>query len=403
MGLTGRWRENLARCLRCGLCREGCPAFRARGDERFSPRGRLALVEVALEGEDFGASLAETLDYCLACGACAERCPSGVAGDVLVLAARAAGLCRGGFPLFKSWAYRLALRSPSVLGALTAFLSAAQRLRLLTLTLAVLGLPRRVALPRVPFVPFDARTPPVVPARGGWKGRVTYFPGCGTNYLYPAAARAVTDLLTRAGYDVAIPRGRRCCGIPALANGDVKLARRLAEDNVRALAGDEAVVVDCGSCGEVLAFYYNDVLEIPGAAPLKERVKDFTDLLTPEDVPARAASAVAYHDACHLRRGMGVGEGPRNLLRVAGEVRELAPVGAVVCCGGAGAYGLTHADVFFPIGDERAQAVAACGAGVVAAGCPACVFYLNEAFRRAGLKAEARHTAEVLVGRNGAS
>ncbi|UCH79550.1 MAG: 4Fe-4S dicluster domain-containing protein, partial [Candidatus Coatesbacteria bacterium] len=46
--LLEAWRENLARCLRCGLCREVCPAFRATGRERLSPRGRLALLEASL-------------------------------------------------------------------------------------------------------------------------------------------------------------------------------------------------------------------------------------------------------------------------------------------------------------------------------------------------------------------
>ncbi len=400
--LVENWRENLARCLRCGLCREVCPAFRATASERFSPRGRLALLEATLDGEppaeEFGAAFLESLAYCLSCRACAERCPSGVAGDVLVLAAREAGLCRGGLPFFKSWAYRLALGRPRLLALLTRLLYLAREFRVLPAALWFFGLPPRLALPKLEEKPFDAqREEYFTPAEGTeYLGRVTYFAGCGTTYLYPATARAVVDLLTRAGYLVYVPAARRCCGIPALANGDVKLARELAARNVAALDGDEPIVVDCGSCGTMLTYYYNDVLGVPGAASFKDRVKDFTELLPPEVVAAREGGKIAYHDACHLARGLGVTAEPRALLNRVGELVELEAPGAVTCCGGAGAYGLTHDDVFAKIGGEKADAVAASGAPVVATGCPACVFYINEALRRRGIKAEARHTAEVL-------
>jgi len=400
--LSPKWRENLARCLRCGLCREVCPAFRATGRERFSPRGRLALLQAALEGEavakEFGAPFAEALAYCLSCRACAERCPSGVAGDVLVLAAREAGLCRGGLPFFKSWAYRLALGRPRLLALLTRLLYIAQKVRALPAALWLFDLPTRLALPRLEARPFDAEGEQHFPPAAGTepRGRVTYFAGCGTAYLYPAAARAVVDLLTRAGYSVYVPAARRCCGIPALANGDVALARKLAAENVAALAGDEPVVVDCGSCGTMLTYYYNDVLEVPAASSLQGRVKDFTELLPPEVVAAGAAGRIAYHDPCHLARGMGVTEEPRALLNRVGELVELEAPGAVTCCGGAGAYGLTRDDVFATIGGEKAAAAEATGAAVVATGCPACVLYINEALRRRGAKARARHTAEIL-------
>jgi glycolate oxidase iron-sulfur subunit len=396
------WRENLARCLRCGLCRELCPAFRATGRERFSPRGRLALLQAKLDDEpqarDFGAPFYEALDHCLTCRACADRCPSGVAGDVLVLAAREAGLCRGGLPFFKSRAYRLALGRPRLLAFLTRVLYWAQKFKTLPAALWFLDLPPKLALPRLEPRPFDAGDLGLYFPPDGveFRGQVTYFAGCATTYLYPGTARAVVDVLTRAGYVVRVPTERRCCGIPALAAGDLALARKLARRNVEALAGGDAVAVDCGSCGMMLTYYYNDVLEVPGAESLSERVKDFTELLPPEDLPGRDDGLVAYHDPCHLARGMGVTAEPRALLCRIGELAELDAPGAATCCGGAGAHGLTHPDLFAPLADEKAAAVEAAGAEVVATGCPACVFYINEALRRRGVKAEARHTAEVL-------
>jgi glycolate oxidase iron-sulfur subunit len=183
--------------------------------------------------------------------------------------------------------------------------------------------------------------------------------------------------------------------VPALANGDRSLARRLAAANVAALAGDEPVVVDCGSCGLALTFYYEDVLRVPGAASLKNRVKDFSQLASPEAAAPGTDRLTAYHDPCHLARGLGVKAEPRALLARRGRVVEIESPGGVTCCGGAGAYGLGHADVAALIGDERARAIEATGAAVVATGCAACVFYLNDALARRGSGVRARHTAEI--------
>lgn len=390
----------LGRCFRCGLCREVCPAFRALGEERFSPRGRLALLSETLSGRDYGRAFAETLDYCLACRACAARCPSGVAGDVLLLAARASSLCRGGLPFFKSWAYRLALPSPRALGILTTLLYFAQKTKTLPAILMFLGLPPRLALPRLHARPFAGRAAgKTFSTQKLRRGTVAYFVGCGNNYLYPNAARGVVNLLTKAGYDVVIPQRLVCCGMPALAAGDASLARRLALTNVRALAAAETVVVDCGSCGTALAEYYDTLLNIPGAHDLKLKVKDFTELVPAEVITrgGEGASKIAYHDSCHLARGFGIREAPRALLAARGKLIEIEPPGAVTCCGGAGTYGLTHPEVFRKIGGERAEAIRASGAEVVAAGCPACVFYLNEALRRLGTNVRAKHTAEILT------
>jgi len=54
-------------CIRCGLCKELCPVFRALRQEDQGPRGKMILFgNKVFEKEVFDCSL---------CGACEKKCP----------------------------------------------------------------------------------------------------------------------------------------------------------------------------------------------------------------------------------------------------------------------------------------------------------------------------------------
>jgi len=234
---------------------------------------------------------------------------------------------------------------------------------------------------------------------GRYKGDVMYFSGCASRFIYPELGEAVKRLILAAGYRPILPGGRVCCGIPALVNGDWGQVLPLAIRNISVLRGDIPVIVDCGSCGVMLKEYYPEALEVPGADNLANRVMDiseflvsagYTDLFEPGE-------AVAYHDPCHLARGMLVREQPRELLSAAGGCEELAEVGA--CCGGAGTYGATHPDIFSGISGRKADSIKISKADIVATGCPACVYYLRTAVEDNGADKKVEHTAILLAKR----
>jgi glycolate oxidase iron-sulfur subunit len=101
---------------------------------------------------------------------------------------------------------------------------------------------------------FDKLYSGTIKAGGQTRKRVAYFVGCGTNFMFPDTGVATVKVLTRNGIEVIIPEGQVCCGIPSMAEGDIKSVREMVKTNVKIFSGLEvdAIVTDCTSCGMIV-------------------------------------------------------------------------------------------------------------------------------------------------------
>ena len=77
-------------CVHCGFCLPTCPTYLLWNEEMDSPRGRIVLMNVALEEEagELSDAMVTHWDRCLGCMACVTACPSGVRYDKLIEATR---------------------------------------------------------------------------------------------------------------------------------------------------------------------------------------------------------------------------------------------------------------------------------------------------------------------------
>lgn len=408
-------RRELDKCVKCAACQAGCPTYETTRRETMSARGKLQLAQALLDGRlTFSSRVENDFAQCLSCMSCAEVCPSEVDTLKIFTAARAGGfIARGG--AVKRFIFRHVLPYPARLGALAKFVGLA----------AVLYQKAPAWLARfLPFVSHGARrlTPdllsgnlrkmagevndPLRPRANGAVRTVAYFSGCMTDLAYAQTGREIIARLNDAGVKVIFPKAQVCCGAPAYFAGDMESFGRLARANMDLLArlDVDAVVYSCATCGSVLGHVYaksypND----PRARALTEKVVDaqqlFVELALEKILRERPGKKlrVTWHDPCHLRRGLGVKNAPRELIKSLPRVEFVEMEGADRCCGGAGAFSLAYYGMAVELGAFKAEAIRASGADAVVTACPSCQLQLADSLRRAGLEhIPVLHTADLI-------
>jgi L-lactate dehydrogenase complex protein LldE len=227
---------------------------------------------------------------------------------------------------------------------------------------------------------------------------------CLADVAAPSVWRAAKAVLERAGVEVSVPRRQTCCGQPGWSSGHPDEARRVARHALRAFAGDDPVVVPSGSCAAMVRHGYPELFagtpDEDAAASMAERTVELTQFIAREGLRtgAEGSGSVTYHDSCHMLRLLGERDTPRAALAgVAGlELREME--GTDVCCGFGGTFSVNFPEVSGRLGEEKARAAAATGAGELVACDLSCLLHITGRARRTGVRLRARHIAEVLAG-----
>jgi len=394
--------EGTLDCVHCGLCVPHCPTYRETGRETSSPRGRIYMMRGVAEGHiPLDAAVAREMYDCLACRACESVCPSGVRYGQLVEGMRAEvesrGVRSGAGRLLERQLLRRIVGVRPALRASMAALRFYQRsgLRRLVRGSRLLSLAPGLAASERSLgdVPDGHRPPERVEARGERRGLVAFFEGCVMPEMFATANRTTVEVLAHNGFEVAIPRGQGCCGALHLHAGDPEAAARLQQRNVAAFPADvyDAVIVNSAGCGVAMKETGDD---------LAPRVRDVAEFLYDVGLrppQGRVELRVAYDDPCHLLHGQGISQQPRELLASIPGLELVELPGASECCGAAGTYSLTHADMSKRLLARKLDAIRSLEIDVVATGNPGCLMQIGAGVREAGLDIEVLHPVELLA------
>ncbi len=400
-------------CVHCGFCLPTCPTYVLWSEEMDSPRGRIYLMEVGLDGEPLDQDMATHFDRCLGCMACVTSCPSGVQYDKLIEATRQQverrhprsrgerafralifglfphprrlRLLRGPLSLYRRSGLQRLLRRSGLLSRLPAGLQAMERL--------------------LPHPGSAARVAEVTPARGAPRRRVGMLTGCVQRVFFPQVNAATARVLAAEGCEVVAPPRQRCCGALSMHAGREAEAQAFARAMIDTFetAGVDDVVVNVAGCGSSMKEYghllRDDPVYAERAAAFSARVRDLSELLAELGPVAERHPlevSVAYHDACHLAHAQGIRAQPRqSLATVPGlELREIAD--SEICCGSAGIYNLLQPEPASQLGERKAASVLATGAELLVTSNPGCMMQLRAGLEARGTTLPMAHVAEVL-------
>jgi glycolate oxidase iron-sulfur subunit len=200
--------------------------------------------------------------------------------------------------------------------------------------------------------------------------------------------------------------------------------------NLAGLERFDAIVVSCASCGLSLKREYSHVLGID-AASMPGPVMDISEFIVkkvgleklralfeaaPGAMEARPRAGMAggaeatkateaprelvvtYHDPCHLRRGQGIKDEPREVIGVLPGVKLVEMVEPDRCCGGAGLYSFTQYEMSKAIAAHKVRSIVETGAEVVLTSCASCIMQIEDSLRQAGCTHRVMHVIELVSG-----
>ncbi|SFF36946.1 glycolate oxidase iron-sulfur subunit [Fontimonas thermophila] len=391
-------------CVKCGLCLPHCPTYAQTRHEGDSPRGRIALIQGLATGAlPLTDSLESHLDGCLACRACERVCPAQVPYGRLIDEGRAWMAAQRPQRTRLVRLIGALLSSNTVLRILDALLwlyraSGAQHL---VRRSGMLGRGRLARLESL-LPPRTPRRAPARPPSRHLRGRVSLFTGCVGRLVDTQTLSAVQRLFERFGYRVERPAGQTCCGAIHAHGGLPDAARRNAERNLHAFADAQSIVHSASGCGATLVDY---PLLLPGSAPAQrfaDRLEDVCAALLarwPPELHLRPLRArVAVHLPCTQRNVLGGAEQIYTLLRkIPGiELVDLDP--AQRCCGAAGLYFVTQAQMADALLERKLAAVARLRPDYIISTNIGCSLHLAGGLRRhAGPAPEVLHPATLVA------
>ena len=324
-------------CVKCGKCKSVCPTFKVALTEEKSPRGRVFISELILNGErDF--SFVESIYSCLMCMACEEACPQGV--DI------------------------------------TEIIKSARKALSVSLKLSFLKDLKPAKLKNVNVVSSSHK-------------RCGVFLGCLIPLYFPQLVNVLLDFLKELGYNPVVPVAQKCCGYPLESMGDPELAEKLIGENKRLFDEFPEIITACATCSAYLKKRY----------PWKDKVKDITELvikyaevLTVKD--EYSYRLVGFHHPCHLNRSQGINvELEQALSTIFGN--NFTSIDDYSCCGFGGVVSAKFPSLSLKIGKERISAFVAKGVSTILTACPACMLQLQKASVFYNFSVNVKHVVEL--------
>jgi L-lactate dehydrogenase complex protein LldE len=221
---------------------------------------------------------------------------------------------------------------------------------------------------------------------------VALFITCFNDTLFPAAGKAVVEVLERVGCTVEFPLEQTCCGQMHVNSGYAHEAGGMLSRFERVFADYDAVVSPSASC----------VAHVRERIPaVHDRVFELTEFLVDQlgvvDVGASFPHRVTLHPTCHSLRLLKIGDRPRRLLEAVRGIDLVDLDEERECCGFGGTFAVKNADTSMAMLSDKVRHVLDTRAEVCTSADTSCLMHIGGALRRQRTGVRTMHLAEILA------
>jgi iron-sulfur cluster protein len=411
--------KQVYQCVRCASCLNVCPIWTKVGGHVYGHiySGGIGAVLTGLLNNGLD-DFAKFSDLCIGCRTCVTVCPGKMPIPDIIDELRSRYIQKNGAPSMdgifqsvmsdRSMMHSLLLKAASLTSAP---FTNGKFIRHLPLFFA--NMTKGRSLPAI--APTPARDRMEALYRNNPKNpryKVAYFSGCNMDFIFSDSSVNVVKVLQDAECSVVYPMEQSCCGKPILGVGDRETGRKIAKKNIEAFEKYDVdyIISACPTCTETLHETYkklfaNDPEWSRRAEAFCRKVREFSSFVAEQYkrmgrlTPTSGGEKVTYHDSCHIKRGLGISEEPRALLKAAEGVELVEMHNCDKCCGMAGSFGMKYQEVSIPMLEEKVKNIKDTGATTAVVACPACMMQIGGGLDKAETGIQTKHIADILAER----
>ena len=244
--------------------------------------------------------------------------------------------------------------------------------------------------------------------------RVALFVTCLVDQFRPTTAEASVRILEDSGCIVDYDSDQTCCGQPAFNPGIHDQALPVCRRTIHRLAdqldeGCEAIVAPSGSCvamfRHAVELLHKEGSEEDAEAAARvagasmELASFLVRRLGREDLGATWFGKVAWHDACHGLRELGIHDEPRRLLSAVQGLELIESATCDRCCGFGGTFSVDLPGISTGMADDKIDELESLGIDAVVSGDTSCLMQLEGRLEARGSRIRGVHIAEILASR----
>lgn len=337
--------------VRCGFCRENCPAYSQLKLDSYSAKGKMTILYYMLKGRlQPDEVVAERIFACTSCGLCDVACGYNQSEAIHEM---------------KTVLYDLGITIPE------------GYMKISTKT-------RESGNPYSADVNEGSQYLQSIPESKLNTADYSLFLGCTQIYRDREDITFLLKVLRAAEVSFKILADPICCGSPTYRVGDESQARTQAKrvNELFKKTDSDNILVSCAGCYRMLSHDYQNLLD---ESP-KFKVKHTLDLLHEKIKSGKLKltsfkAKLTYHDPCHLGRHSGLFEEPRDVLKSIPGVELVEMEWSrkfAKCCGAGGGFRSGRSEAAISIAADRVREAEASGATILTTSCPFCLRNLQD-------------------------